>query len=62
MIKAKEEKSSCELINNTWTSNISDDSVYNHITAYYLHQDQLSWSRIQTIVAIEAALLATSFA
>lgn len=32
--------------------------VYAWLTSYYLHQDQLSWSRTQTTVAVEAGVLA----
>jgi len=42
-------------------SKVSQDQVYNWLTRYYLHQDQLSWSRLQTIVAVEASALAASF-
>jgi hypothetical protein len=40
----------------------NDAEIYNFLTRYYLHQDQLSWSRIQTIVAIEGAVLAGALA
>jgi len=36
--------------------------VYQWLTAYFLHQDRVSWSRIQTIVAVEAGILAAAFA
>ena len=40
---------------------VSDDAVYQWLTTYLLHQDQLSWSRTQTIVAVEAGVLAAAF-
>jgi len=40
---------------------VSDDQVYNWLTRYLLHQDQLSWSRTQTLVAVEAGVLAAAF-
>lgn len=39
-----------------------DNEVYRFLVTYYLHQDKLSWSRTQTLVVVEAGLLAASFA
>lgn len=41
---------------------VSDDQVYSFLTSQFFNQDQLSWNRTQTIVAIEAGILASSFA
>lgn len=38
-----------------------DKEIYRFFTTYYLHQDKLSWSRAQTMVAIEAGVLAAAF-
>ncbi len=56
--------SSCnkETPDSTWTSQVTEDAVYKHLTDYYLYQDRLSWSRTQTLVVLEAALLAASYA
>jgi hypothetical protein len=40
---------------------VSQDQINNWLTRYYLHQDQMSWSRQQTIVAVEASILAATF-
>jgi hypothetical protein len=42
-------------------TDVHDDAVYQWLTSYLLHQDQLSWSRTQTIVAVEAGVLAGAF-
>ena len=48
--------------NNTdWTEKVPPDQIYNYMINYYLHQDRLSWSRTQTLIVIEAGLLATSY-
>jgi hypothetical protein len=51
-----------QAVDATWTSKVSPDSVYAHLTSYYLYQDRLSWSRTQTLVVLEAAILAGSYA
>jgi hypothetical protein len=40
---------------------VDGKEVYRFVTAQYLHQNQLSWSRLQTIFVIEAGLLAWLF-
>lgn len=40
---------------------VSADRVYDWLTRHYLHQDQLSWSRLQTIATVEAATIAAAF-
>ena len=42
-------------------SDVKGPDVYRWLTTYYLHQDRLSWSRMQTIVAVEAGILAAAF-
>ena len=37
------------------------DQIYNWLTRRHVHQDQLRWSRTQTIVTIEAAIIASAF-
>jgi len=39
-----------------------DREVYRFLVTQYLYEDQLSWSRVQTLVAVEAGLLAAAFA
>lgn len=41
---------------------VSNDQVYSFLTSQFFNQDQLSWNRTQTIVAVEAGILASSFA
>ena len=41
---------------------VSSDPIYSFLTSQFLNQEQLSWNRTQTIVAVEAGLLASSFA
>jgi hypothetical protein len=40
---------------------VDGKEIYRFLTTQYLHQNQLSWSRLQTIFAIEAGLLAWFF-
>ena len=42
-------------------ANVTDDAIFQWLTSYYLHQDSLSWSRTQTILAVEAGVLAAAF-
>lgn len=41
---------------------VSENEVYRFITTQYQHQNQLSWSRLQTIFAVETATLTGAFA
>jgi hypothetical protein len=40
---------------------VSANEMYRFLGALYLHQDQMGWSRTQTLVAIEAGVLAAAF-
>lgn len=40
---------------------VDGEGIYEFLTAQYLHQNQLSWNRLQTLFAIEAGLLAWFF-
>jgi hypothetical protein len=40
---------------------VDGKEIYRFLTTQYLHQNQLSWSRLQTTFAIEAGLLAWFF-
>lgn len=40
---------------------VEGKDIYGFLTNQYLHQNQLSWSRLQTIFAIEAGILAWFF-
>lgn len=40
---------------------IPASEYFRFLGAFYIHQDQLSWSRIQTVIAIEVAVLAVAF-
>lgn len=48
-------------LNTTDFSGVSESEVYRFLTTQYLHQNQLSWSRLQTTFAIEAGILAWFF-
>lgn len=38
-----------------------DNEVYRFLVTYYMYQDKLSWSRTQTLVAVEGGVLTASF-
>ena len=40
---------------------VSENEIYRFVTTQYLHQNQLSWSRLQTIFAVETATLTSAF-
>jgi len=40
---------------------VSPTEFYRFISAYYFHQDSLSWSRTQNLLVIEAGVLAAAF-
>jgi len=44
-----------------WAACVNADQIYRYLIQYYLHQDQLSWGRIQNVVVVELALLAASY-
>jgi len=41
---------------------VDGGEIYRFLTTQYLHQNQMSWSRLQTIFVIQAGLLAWFFA
>jgi hypothetical protein len=40
----------------------TDAEIYRFLGAYFLHQDQLSWARVQSLIPVEAGALASGFA
>lgn len=40
---------------------VDGKEVYRFLTSYYIHQNQLGWSRLQTVFFIEAGILAGFF-
>jgi hypothetical protein len=43
------------------TNSVNENEIYRFLTTQYLHQNQLSWSRLQTAFAVEAGLLTWFF-
>ncbi|MBI1811645.1 MAG: hypothetical protein HY035_11565 [Nitrospirae bacterium] len=40
---------------------IGKEQIYSSLIAFYLHQDRLMWSRVQTIVAVQGAVLGATY-
>lgn len=42
-------------------SNVTDNEIYKFLTAHWQHQNQLSWSKLYALLALESGTLAASY-